>query len=91
MRRAANISDVISSFDFHPSRASYSRQKLLLPLPLFETENCNDDEDVKQEDAEENGDKESTGVKLSTYEKGLLELGDPDEVAKLIEKWDKPC
>lgn len=83
---AANISDVISSFELSSLKSILLKTEASPALPLFETEKLYDDEDVKQEDAEENGDKESTGVKLSTYEKGLLELGDPDEVAKLIGK-----
>ncbi|RLV83405.1 Proteasome-interacting protein CIC1 [Meyerozyma sp. JA9] len=83
---AANISDVISSFDLSSLKSILLKTEASPALPLFETEKLFDEEDVQKEEPEENEDEDSTGVKLSAYEKGLLELGDPDEVAKLIGK-----
>lgn len=56
-------------------------------LPLYYAEKLYNDEDVLEENAKasKNTDDEQE-VRLSTFEKGLLELGDADEVAKIIGK-----
>lgn len=83
---AANIKDVTSSFELSSLKSIVLKTEDSPALPLFENDNLYDDSDVKQEDEEDTKQKSESETRLSAYEKGLLELGDPDEVAKLIGK-----
>ena len=56
-------------------------------LPLFYTDSLYSENDVAKEEEQE---EEETEGKLTAFEEGLLELGDAEEVAKVIGKnWVK--
>lgn len=82
---AENVLDIVSSFELATVKSIVLKTEASPALPLYETETLFGDEDVQKENESPEA-KKSTGVSLSAYEKGLLELGDPDEVAKLIGK-----
>lgn len=85
-----NLNDVLALFDKEALKSVSVKTEQSPSLPLFYTDSLYSEEDVLEEE-ESKAKKASTDeVKLSTFEKGLLELGDVDEVAKLIGKKMNP-
>lgn len=82
-----NLEDVLSHFDKDSLRSVMIKTDLSPSLPLYYAEKLYNDEDVLEDNTKvsKNTDDEQE-VRLSTFEKGLLELGDADEVAKIIGK-----
>lgn len=83
-----NLQDVLNHFDKDTLRSVMIKTDHSPALPLYYTEKLYSDEDVLS-DANAMPSKKSDDnneVKLSAFEKGLLELGDADEVAKIIGK-----
>lgn len=81
---AENLIQVLSQFDESSIKSIMLKTANSPSLPLFYTEELFTDAD-KLENVES---KETTedGVKLSAFEKGLLQLGEASEVAKIIGK-----
>lgn len=83
-----NLFDVLKSFSKDEIRSVMVKTSTSPALPLYYTDKLYTEEDVKEEEEEDKkkSKKESKEIKLSAFEKGLLELGDADEVAKIIGK-----
>lgn len=82
---AANILDSMAFFDKESSRAILLKSSSSPSLPLFYTEKLYSDEDLIH-DNETVDKKDDTGVRLTAFEKGLLDLGDTEIVSKIIGK-----
>lgn len=83
-----NLFDVLKGFPKEDLRSVMVKTSSSPALPLFYAETLFSEKDVlEDEDKKTKGKKsKSDEVKLSAFEKGLLELGDADEVAKIIGK-----
>lgn len=82
-----NLEDVLSHFDKDSLRSVMIKTDLSPSLPLYYAEKLYSDEDVLENNAKPSKKtNDEQEVRLSTFEKGLLELGDADEVAKIIGK-----
>ncbi|KAK6464584.1 ribosomal protein L1p/L10e family-domain-containing protein [Scheffersomyces coipomensis] len=82
-----NLQDTLVAFDKDSLRSVMLKTNSSPSLPLFYAEKLYDEETDVIENVKANEAKEQTdGPKLSAFEKGLLELGNADEVAKIIGK-----
>ncbi|KAK6458312.1 protease substrate recruitment factor [Scheffersomyces xylosifermentans] len=82
-----NLQDALATFEKDTLRSVNLKTTKSPSLPLYYAENLYDEETDVIENIKASEEKEETsGPKLSAFEKGLLELGAPDEVAKIIGK-----
>jgi len=82
-----NLQDTLATFEKDTLRSVNLKTTKSPSLPLYYAENLYDEETDVIENIKADEEKEETsGPKLSAFEKGLLELGAPDEVAKIIGK-----
>ncbi|CAH2354164.1 proteasome-interacting protein Cic1p [[Candida] railenensis] len=83
-----NLLDVLKGFNKEDLRSVMVKTSTSPALPLYYAETLFTETDVlEEEQADKKTKKTKSGeVKLSAFEKGLLELGDADEVAKIIGK-----
>ena len=78
-----NINAVASSFDLNTIKSIMLKTPNSPALPLYYTDKLYDEGDILVETKKE---ETSNGDELSAFEKGLLELGDAETVAKIIGK-----
>lgn len=78
-----NINAVASHFDLDAIKSIMLKTPTSPALPLYYTDKLYNEDDIFDEIKEE---ETSNGDELSAFEKGLLELGDADTVAKVIGK-----
>lgn len=82
-----NLNDVLTHFEKDSLRSVKIKTEMSPSLPLYYAETLYDNDDVLSGNAKPSKKThDDQEVKLSTFEKGLLELGDADEVAKIIGK-----
>ncbi|KAI5964552.1 CIC1 [Candida theae] len=77
-----NINAVASSFNISTIKSIMLKTATSPALPLYYTDKLYDEDDIFVETKEET----TNGDELSAFEKGLLELGDAETVAKVIGK-----
>lgn len=82
---AQNLLEVLKQVDSNLIKSIMLKTTNSPSLPLFYTEELFTDAD-KLENVESSKELSEDGVKLSAFEKGLLQLGEPSEVAKIIGK-----
>lgn len=80
---AENIKDVVQSFDISSLRSIMVKTTSSPALPLFYSEKIYEESDVIENVKK---DKKSKEKKLSAFERGLLEIGTPEDVTKIIGK-----
>lgn len=78
-----NINDVVKTLDINEIKSIHLKSTTSPALPLFYTDSLYSENDVAKEEEQE---EEETEGKLTAFEEGLLELGDAEEVAKVIGK-----
>lgn len=79
-----NLSDVVAAFDKNSLRSVAVKTLESPSLPLYVAEALFDEVDVLDETTAATGKTSTSG--LSAFEKGLMELGDESEVAKILGK-----
>ncbi|RLV96484.1 Proteasome-interacting protein CIC1 [Spathaspora sp. JA1] len=82
-----NVNKVVESFDVKTIKSFMIKTDVSPALPLYYTDNLFDEEDLaKEEDKKEDVEDEEEVDKFTSFEKGLLELGDVETVTKIIGK-----
>ncbi|KAG2731265.1 hypothetical protein G9P44_005681 [Scheffersomyces stipitis] len=81
-----NLQDALSLFEKDTLRSVNLKTTASPSLPLFYAEKLYDEEDVVENVKAAKTSESISGPKLSAFEKGLLELGAVDDVAKIIGK-----
>ncbi|CUM68568.1 uncharacterized protein PRCAT00006295001 [Priceomyces carsonii] len=81
----ANLNNILSAFDIGAIKSIMVKTIASPSLPLFYTDKLYDEaSDITKE--HEDSKTKTNGVNLTRFEQELLEIGDPDEVSKLIGK-----
>lgn len=78
-----NLQDVLKTFDLSSLRSVMVKTLDSPALPVFYNDNIYDDSDIAENVKAE---KPTDPTQLSAFEKGLLEIGDVDQVSKVVGK-----
>lgn len=79
-----NLQDVLKVFDFNSLRSIMIKTLNSPALPLFYNDKIYDDSDIVEDVNTNKKSATSNDDKLSAFERGLLEIGDADEVSKVV-------